>query len=331
MAFPEQLVLTLIAAAAIVGSIVIWAGVIARTTRGQEIIPLEPRRPVPWALLDLLLIFMAYLLFNGLAGLMLREVWNIRLPDDIRDMEAEHIAPLQLGYMAVALATLVFGVALTRLRVGATTSDFGLSLRRIHYDFALGLAGFIALAAPVYILQAILVYFFPIQHPLIDLVQAQPDAETFLVVGLSVSLIAPLSEEFFLRVMFQGWLERVVAAVAPGSFGSYSHRAAEENAEPESAAGEPPPTDNPYAASQSTRLQADDRVDFRAARAIPIILSALVFALLHVGQGPAPIPLFLLALGLGYLYQRTHRLWPSVVLHFLLNTSSLAMLWLETA
>jgi membrane protease YdiL (CAAX protease family) len=307
---------------------VIWANVIARTTRGQEVIPLEPRRPVPWALLDLLLIFMAYLLFNSLAGLLLREVWNIRLPEEVRDLEAEHIAPLQLGYMTVTLATLVFGVTLTRLRVGATSSDFGVSMRRIPYDCALGLAGFIALAAPVYALQAILVYFFPIQHPLIDMVQARPDSQTFLIVGLSVSLVAPLSEEFVLRVMFQGWLERVVDAAAPGAFGSHPHEATIDTAEAESATGEPQSSDNPYEASQATRLHADDRADFRAARSIPIITSALVFALLHVGHGPAPIPLFFLALGLGYLYQRTHRLWPSVVLHFLLNTSSLAMLWL---
>jgi membrane protease YdiL (CAAX protease family) len=328
MEFSEQLAVTLVVAAAIVGSILIWANVIARTTRGQEVIPLEPRRPVPWALLDLLLIFMAWLLFNSLAGLMLREIWNVRLPDDVREIEAQHIAPLQLASMAVALATLVFAVALTRLRVGANSSDLGLSLRRIRYDFALGVAGFIALAAPVYTLQAILVYFFPIQHPLIDMVQARPDSQTFLIVGLSVSLVAPLSEEFLVRVMFQGWLERVVEAAAPGAFGSHPDEAAVEATEAESATGERQSTVNPYEASQATRLRADDRIDFRAARSIPIVTSALVFTLLHVGHGPAPIPLFFLALGLGYLYQRTHRLWPSVVLHFLLNTSSLAMLWL---
>jgi membrane protease YdiL (CAAX protease family) len=89
--------------------------------------------------------------------------------------------------------------------------------------------------------------------------------------------------------------------------------------------------DNPYAAPRAPVRRAKANVDGRTARAIPVVTSAFVFALLHVGQGPAPIPLFLLALGLGYLYQRTHRLWPSVVLHFLLNTSSLAMLWLEVA
>jgi membrane protease YdiL (CAAX protease family) len=195
---------------------------------------------------------------------------------------------------------------------------------------ALGATAFVALAAPVYALQALLVYFFPVQHPLIDLVQAQPDAWTFFIIGVSVSLVAPLSEELFLRVLLQGWLERVVAIAVPGSF----VQSVSEASDLAGTNGEPtiePPSDNPYAAPLAPLRSTEGNLDARTARAIPVIVSALVFALLHVGQGPAPIPLFLLALGLGYLYQRTHRLWPSVVLHFLLNTSSLAMLWLSVA
>ena len=59
----------------------------------------------------------------------------------------------------------------------------------------------------------------------------------------------------------------------------------------------------------------------------PIILSSLLFAMMHIGQGAAPIPLFLLALVLGYLYQRTHRIWPSMAAHLLLNAYSIAMRW----
>lgn len=331
MALIEHLGLTLVAAVAIVGSIAIWATVIARISRGEELVPLEPRRPVPWTFFDLVLVMMAHVLFTGLGGVLLRDVWNIPLPAGVRELEPEQVGPVQLSYMGAVLATLVFAIALVKLRTGATSADLGFVPGRVWYDIALGAAGFLALAAPVFALQAILVYFFPVQHPLIDLVQAQPDQWTFFVVGLSVSLVAPFSEEFFLRVLVQGWLERVVALAVPGAFGSHAEQATGETAPSESQIGEAEPTDNPYAAPQTTRPKADNRAELNAVRSIPIIASALIFALLHVGQGPAPIPLFLLALGLGYLYQRTHRLWPSVVLHFLLNTSSLAMLWLETA
>ena len=42
---------------------------------------------------------------------------------------------------------------------------------------------------------------------------------------------------------------------------------------------------------------------------------------------PGPVPLFLLALILGYVYQRTHRIVPSIVTHALFNGMSLFVLW----
>ena len=42
---------------------------------------------------------------------------------------------------------------------------------------------------------------------------------------------------------------------------------------------------------------------------------------------PDPIPLFFLAIVLGLLYFRTHRIVPSIVVHMLLNASSLALAW----
>jgi membrane protease YdiL (CAAX protease family) len=51
---------------------------------------------------------------------------------------------------------------------------------------------------------------------------------------------------------------------------------------------------------------------------------------MHWGQGLAPIPLFPFALILGYVYQRTHRIWPSLIAHLLLNATSLVTLWQMT-
>jgi membrane protease YdiL (CAAX protease family) len=58
----------------------------------------------------------------------------------------------------------------------------------------------------------------------------------------------------------------------------------------------------------------------------PIIISSFAFAMAHFGHGTDPIPLFLVALGLGWLYQRTHRLWPCVVVHMALNGFSMLQL-----
>ena len=55
----------------------------------------------------------------------------------------------------------------------------------------------------------------------------------------------------------------------------------------------------------------------------PIFVSSLCFALVHWGQGLAPIPLFILALGLGYLFRQTGSLIACITVHFLLNFYSM--------
>ena len=42
---------------------------------------------------------------------------------------------------------------------------------------------------------------------------------------------------------------------------------------------------------------------------------------------PDPFALFALSIVLGFLYARTHRIVPSIVVHMSLNTLSLAMAW----
>ena len=64
-----------------------------------------------------------------------------------------------------------------------------------------------------------------------------------------------------------------------------------------------------------------------------MLISSTIFALMHLRfhdgvPDPDPIPLFVLALGFGYLYRQTHRIWPSTVLHALLNGCSLLMVLL---
>lgn len=57
----------------------------------------------------------------------------------------------------------------------------------------------------------------------------------------------------------------------------------------------------------------------------PVIVSAVLFALAHSGQGWAPVPLAVLALGIGYVYRQTHRLVPIVAMHMAFNALGLAV------
>jgi membrane protease YdiL (CAAX protease family) len=59
----------------------------------------------------------------------------------------------------------------------------------------------------------------------------------------------------------------------------------------------------------------------------PVITTSVLFALLHVGQMPAPFAIFALSIALGLLAQRTGRLTASITLHAMFNGfSTLALL-----
>jgi Type II CAAX prenyl endopeptidase Rce1-like len=91
------------------------------------------------------------------------------------------------------------------------------------------------------------------------------------------------------------------------------------------------PNANPYATptlvDPSGDDPGDDAVLVAGASFAPIVISAAFFAVMHWSHGPDPAALFVLALGLGYLYQRTHRWMPSVVTHACLNGTTMLLLW----
>lgn len=54
-----------------------------------------------------------------------------------------------------------------------------------------------------------------------------------------------------------------------------------------------------------------------------IVMTSALFALLHAGWSSPAI--FVLSLGLGYVYERTGRLWPVIVMHALFNALSITL------
>jgi membrane protease YdiL (CAAX protease family) len=80
-----------------------------------------------------------------------------------------------------------------------------------------------------------------------------------------------------------------------------------------------------------TKLVADIRLGLTTflAVAAPIYAIQVFLPLLLPKQfAPDPVPLFFFAVALGFLYNRTHRVAPSIVLHMALNATSLAMFFL---
>jgi membrane protease YdiL (CAAX protease family) len=183
-------------------------------------------------------------------------------------------------------------------------------------------------------LQNILItYFYPqlteSAHPIITMIKESPSTWMLIWTGVATVVVAPVCEELTFRLLLQGWLERwedrrlgwrqtaaeapTVASEAPPSDGSIAvvNQAVEQLA-PALPAPEPPQRGIgglPYGW-------------------FPIIISAAAFGIAHVGYGPEPVPIFLLGLVLGYIYQRTHRIVPSIVTHALFNSFTMFILWL---
>jgi membrane protease YdiL (CAAX protease family) len=61
----------------------------------------------------------------------------------------------------------------------------------------------------------------------------------------------------------------------------------------------------------------------------PLFASSFVFAMMHFGQGAAPIPLFCLSLGLGYMYRQTASLVAPFVVHAVLNFTTLVVAYTQ--
>jgi len=158
-------------------------------------------------------------------------------------------------------------------------------------------------------------------------------------------LAAPFVEEFLFRGVFQHWLERLSVSSLTNNqliMGGPSDPLANDfNAgvaqgddqmiitadlvEADEVRDAVPIATNPYQ-SPYTKVQSPIVPDHATGPRFgywPILISSASFALVHFGQGLAPIPLFFLAVGLGYLFRQTGSLIACITVHFLLNFYSM--------
>jgi membrane protease YdiL (CAAX protease family) len=268
----------------------------------------EVRRVVPWRGSHVLAIALISLSLQPT----LPYLFGFRHPDEATENE-QFTAPQARALLASAIASnlLTFGIGVVLLRssVGATREDFGTDTEHLKSDIGLGIKAALAVIPAVYVVQAILSHWVTGKHPIETLIREYPEPS---IVGLSTFaavIAAPIGEEFFFRVVFQGWLERFWP-VGP---------TVEEL---------PPIVDGEIDAPTSS---LNETALLRNVSWAPIVISASVFSLLHLGWPGGevrsdPIPLFLLSVVLGYVYQRTHRIWPSLVVHLFLNGLTMLLL-----
>lgn len=345
------LVLKIAHVAIFAGSLGVWFVVMRRLRRGQPILAFEPRRPVPWQGVDLAFILLSFVLIPALVLLAFlgpsRAAHTAAKPGapELTQKAPAETAPAEEKHAAADVSSEVFeadavgkllfsaiAIGWVVFRVRANPKDLGFDLSHVSSDLVLGVATFLATILPVTLIQDFLedTKIRPYVHPLISALKNHPNLWMFAVVGVSAVIVAPLVEELLFRVLIQGCLEmvetkrRILLNAARSMAAAVSRRAA---ADPTISAG----------ANENSHLPQEDNHDAAAELAAatgpsawPIIVSSALFALIHLGQGLAPIPLFPFALILGYVYQRTHRIWPSLIAHLLLNATSLVTLWQMT-
>ena len=317
-------------------SILFWFLAIDRVVHRQPIIAWSPRRPVPWTILDLLMIMLLFIVLGSAAPLAIGAYYGLppqEMQMDAPDLTAGQRVALVAGFSISTLVLWLVSLFWMRGHAGATREDLGWSPIQRTADLRLGLAAFLMLVVPMLGIHYLALQLFPSEevHPFIDIVLQNPRVEYLLPILLAAVFVAPLVEEFLFRVYLQGWLERI--AFRHTNQGSpivdaelvTSPGVSDLTAEEESAAPDCGPVES---AEPPMREATEPRPRTHWG---PIVTSALVFGLSHTGQGPAPIPLVFLGLGLGYLYQRTHRVLPCIVVHFLVNATAVVHLALYIA
>lgn len=302
-----------------VGSLVVWVRLLrSRTWKGLPLVEPRDRQAPFWTLAEFFLGFGLWLVCTTAAVVTVQKYFG---PEDIAAVVKAGGSPLPTtteGVIALSIGTLIANglvVLCMAQRMGLYEREpletFGFWPRLS--DLRLGLIAAVALLPPVVLLASWLASLVEYEHVVFEAIQKEPSFLVFAAMFLGTAIIAPIQEEFLFRGLLQGGTERM-----------------QRLRESRLAGGRPdlsaiPALETP-AVSETIR-----GTEVSAWSWWPVVMSSGVFAVMHMGQGLAPIALFVMSLGLGYLYRQTGRLWPCIVVHALLNAFSLIGFGLQTA
>ena len=186
--------------------------------------------------------------------------------------------------------------------------------RTMHFRFdKLRQQTLIGLATTACVLPSILlingvvsIFLTKYSHPVIDAFLSEMSLSALLTTTFTVVVAAPLVEEFVFRGIIQTWLQRIFD-------------------------GNWPIDSLLFCNNTTTPLRT--ATPGLASRYGAIVITSVLFAGLHIGQGAAYIPLFFLALALGYVTKKTGSIWAAIIIHVCLNslsTITLAWTYLQT-
>ena len=286
---------------------IIWLVIYNRYRTQGTILASEPRSLVPWnGFPHVALAFFIYVILP-IVWLLLLQRWFEITPDADLSQMPEVIAWLLAGDSLLKFVAMGMVITFLRIDLRASLADLGFQFDKMKNDVWLGLIAFTATAPVIYFLQFVLKLIYnqfadeEAAHPIEKMLHENSSGSVVFWAIFAAVIAAPIVEEFLFRGILQGWLEKAF----------YRTRIL-VNAQ---LAGETNGEDITLATPTAPTFMWQ-----------PIILSSITFALLHAGHGPDPIPLFFLAVVLGYLYAKTHRILPGIVVHMALNGLSMLIL-----
>lgn len=316
------------ALAVIIGGISVWAVIISRVRQRRPLVPFEPRRPVPWNMFDVLAILLAYVSLGGTLFFAAHTVLGWEFQDGIPSVQQADI------FKAEPPADDVAG------EEEAEESENGIDLERAHPVVVL-LSGDTSPGTFLLCLFAVVVM--------------APVAEEFFFRLLLQGTLEKLDFRFQRVWRYSGRFLGLLPILLSSLLFAGLHAR-----DPES----------PLPVEQLVQLFTIDTVTkvllvagavvylktFRNATwtdlglrfdtlgkdvqlAVSAFLAVVVpIYVLQEGLGrllpntvPDPVPLFFFALALGYLYFRTHRLVPAILLHLIFNGTAICMFFAVTS
>jgi membrane protease YdiL (CAAX protease family) len=189
--------------------------------------------------------------------------------------------------VTLASGIVASGLVFAWIRLRDSDAINKLSLRLNDADGMLGLRASLMILPPVLAISGLVSLLVPYEHPVLDSMAGLRDPWMFSLIFVGTAIVTPFVEEFLFRVLLQGGLQRIADPVVVDESGK--------------------------------TLPWQPRAYW------PMVFSSLVFASMHLGQGAAPIPLFVLSLGLGYLYRQTGNITAPMIVHMVLNGSTIVL------
>jgi membrane protease YdiL (CAAX protease family) len=246
-----------------------------------------------------------------------------------KDPEAppeQSLAELMFQFAVSNGLLLVLVPAFVRFTSGAGLADLGLHRQEWPRQMGIGVRAAMLMTPPVCAIQFLAIHIWRSQtHPVEQMVLEKLTPGVTILAVLSTMVLAPLIEELLFRGILQRWLGRFVedrplpTATIPEN-GWSATLESENNSFLWDSEYTPPKSTSidPGSELLDSGHQPAEQPSSRSSN-LPILLTSILFAAMHLPQWPAPIAILLLSMALGTVYQRTGSLLASITMHATFN------------